>query len=188
MKPIRNFSLLLVCLLLPVACKTPRTTQAPGETEPRYLSSKLQITVPYQGEMITLTGTIKTECGKRIQVSVLMPMFRTEIIRTDITPEEILFIDRIYKRYVQASKADINVLLTRKSVNFEKLEKLLLDASQPNAKTTITGEELGINSLKSAKLRLYDFSTDNITITPTKVPPQYTPIELNELLKLVLER
>ncbi|KAA6351084.1 hypothetical protein EZS27_001510 [termite gut metagenome] len=186
MKPIRDISVLLLCVLLLGACKTPRTTQIPSESAPRYLSSKLQLTAPYQGEMITLTGTIKMECSERIQVSVLMPMFHTEVIRIDITPNEILFIDRINKRYVQASTADINVFLTRK-VNFKKLEKLLLDASQPNAKTTITGEELGINSLKSAKLRLYDFSTDNITITPTKVSSQYTPIELNELLKLILE-
>jgi hypothetical protein len=187
MKPIRDFSVLLLCVLLPVACKTPRTTQISSEASLRYLSSKLQLTAPYQGEMITLNGTIKMECSERIQVSVLMPMFHTEVVRIDITPTEVLFIDRMNKRYVQASTADINVLLTRK-INFEKLEKLLLGASQPNAKTTITGEEVGISSLKSAKLRLYDFSTDNITITPTKVSPQYTPIELNGLLKLILEK
>jgi hypothetical protein len=184
MKPIKTLFLLLLCVMLMEACKSTRQLQQSKES-PRFLSSKLQLTIPYQGDLITLFGIMKMKSGERIQSFFLMPVFRYEIVRMDITPDEILFVDRMNKCYIRAAQSDINALLTRK-INFEKIEQLLFDASQPGAKTTITTEDLNLNSLGAVKLHLYDFSTADLTIVPTEVPARYKPVALDELLKLLL--
>ncbi|KAA6350503.1 hypothetical protein EZS27_002110 [termite gut metagenome] len=184
MKPIKILFLLLLCVILLEACKSTRSLQQSKETS-RFLSSKFQLTIPYQGDIITLSGIIKMKSGERIQSSFLMPVFRYEIVRMDITPDEILFVDRINKCYVRAAQSDINALLTRK-INFEKIETLLFDASQSGAKATITTEDLNLKSFGVVKLHLYDFSTADLTIVPTEVPAKYKPVALDELLKLLL--
>jgi hypothetical protein len=114
-----------------------------------------------------------------------MPMFHSEIARIDITPNEVLFVDRMNRRYVRAAESDINVLLTRK-VNFGKIEKLLYNTSRLGAKAVITAKDLNLKSSDAVKLRLYDFSTAETTITPTEISSRYKPIALDRLLKLIL--
>ena len=46
--------------------------------------------------------------GERVQLSILMPILRTEIARLEITPDEILLVDRMNKRYVRASRSELN--------------------------------------------------------------------------------
>jgi ABC-type transport system involved in Fe-S cluster assembly fused permease/ATPase subunit len=167
------------------ACKSTRSLQQSKEETPHFLSSKLQLTIPYQGDIITLSGIMKMKSGERIQSSFLMPVLRYEVVCMDITPNEVLFVDRMNKCYVRAAQSDINALLTRK-INFEKLEELLFDASQSGEKATITAEDLNLKSFGAVKLRLYDFSTADLTIVPTEVPARYKPVDLDELLKLLL--
>jgi hypothetical protein len=184
MKPVKTLLLLLLCVMLLEACKSTRVLEQSKETS-HFLSSKLQLTIPYQGDIITLSGIMKMKSGECIQVSFLMPVLRYEIVRIDITPDEILFIDRMNKCYVRAAQSDINALLTRK-INFEKIEKLLFDASQPGAKATITAEDLKLKSFGAVKLHLYDFSTADLTIALAEIPAGYKPVDLDELLKLLL--
>ena len=76
---------------------------------------------------------MKMKGGERVQLSILMPILRTEIARLEITPDEILLVDRMNKRYVRASRSELNDILP-KEARFSKLEKLLLDASLPEGK------------------------------------------------------
>ncbi|KAA6351421.1 hypothetical protein EZS27_001230 [termite gut metagenome] len=183
-KPIKNLFLSLLCVLLLGACGGSRSVLS-GEKTPRFLSSKLQLTIPYQSDLVTLSGTMKMISGEYIQLSLLMPMFHSEIVRIDITPNEILFVDRMNKRYVRAAESDINALLTRR-VNFGKIEKLLHNAALSGEKAIITTKDLNLKSPYEAKLYLYDFSTASLTIVPTKVSERYKPVALDELLKFLL--
>jgi hypothetical protein len=157
----------------------------PEDNALRYLSSKLQITVPYQGDIITLPGTVKMISGECIQLSLLMPMFHSEIVRIDITPDEVLFVDRMNRRYVRATWPDINALLTRK-VNYRKIEKLLYNASLQGTETVITAKDLNLKAPDAVQLRLYEFSTAELTIPPTGISSEYQPLALDKLLKLML--
>ncbi|KAA6328585.1 hypothetical protein EZS27_022536 [termite gut metagenome] len=183
-KAIKIVFFLLLCAWLFGACRSSRSVQS-GDNMPRFLSSKIQMTAPYRGDIITLSGTMKMISSECIQLSFLMPMFRSEIARINITPNEVLFVDRINRRYVRAAESDINALLTRK-VNFGKIEKLLYNASRPGAKAVITAKDLNLKSSDAVKLRLYDFSTAEIAITPTEISSRYKPIALDKLLKLIL--
>jgi Domain of unknown function (DUF4292) len=175
-----------LCVALLTGCKSARTIVAPAEPEtPHYLSSKIQLTVPYKGDKVTMGGSMKMKSEERIQLSVQLPILRTEVARIEITPDEVLLLDRMNKRFVRAGKSELTPLLPKGS-NFAKLEKLLFDASQPGGKSTFTGKELGVSSLNDARLQLYDFSASEIELTPTEVSAKYTQVELNDLIKLLL--
>lgn len=64
-------------------------------------SSKVRFTVQLDGKDLTVNGSIKMKKNEIIQLSVA-PFLGIEVARAEITPESILIIDRMNKRYVQA--------------------------------------------------------------------------------------
>ena len=156
----RKILYLLLLMVGLAGCRSSK--QAAGIAVPEtahYLSSRLQLTIPSGANgSITTGGMMKMKGGERVQLSILMPILRTEIARLEITPDEILLVDRMNKRYVRASRSELNDILP-KEARFSKLEKLLLDASLSEGKSELSGKELGIPSLEKAKVRLYDFLT-----------------------------
>ena len=177
----------LVGLLMSLAgCKTSRKAISTMPEENRYLSSKVQLTLPYQGDMLTVNGSMKLIRDERMQLSIWMPLLRTEVLRIDVTPDDILLIDRMGKRYVQASREELKTVLPRKA-EFSNLEKLLFDASKPDGKRTLTGEELGLSGFSKAKLTFSDFSGEAITLLPTQVSAKYTKVEWNELIEMLMK-
>ena len=173
----RNVFYLLLLVVMLAGCKsTKNITSSVPVAEPCYLSSKLQLTIPSGSDgSITTGGTMKMKGGERVQLSILMPILRTEIARLEITPDEVLLIDRMNKRYVRASRKELDDIL----------EKLLLSASRPEGKAELSGKELGIPSLERAKVRLYDFSSKEFAMTPTEISDRYTQVPLEELLNML---
>ena len=176
----RKILYLLLLMVGLAGCRSSK--QAAGIAVPEtahYLSSRLQLTIPSgTNGSITTGGTMKMKGGE------LMPILRTEIARLEITPDEILLVDRMNKRYVRASRSELNDILP-KEARFSKLEKLLLDASLPEGKSELSGKELGIPSLEKAKVRLYDFSSKEFVMTPTEISDRYTQVPLTELLNML---
>lgn len=174
---------LLLAILLLAGCKSSKTTTVPVLPETSgYLASKLQLTVPTKDGSITLGGTMKLKGGERLQLSLLMPIIRSEVMRMDITPDEVLLVDRMNKRYVRATREELKEVLPPEA-DFNKLQKMLFKASRPGAKTDLTGSELGLPKMEKAKVRLYDFSDAEFTITPTEVSTKYKRVELEDLVK-----
>ena len=182
----RNVFYLLLLVVMLAGCKsTKNITSNVPVAETCYLSSKLQLTIPSGSNgSITTGGTMKMKGGERVQLSILMPILRTEIARLEITPDEVLLIDRMNKRYVRASRKELDDILP-KDARFSKLEKLLLSASRPEGKAELSGKELGIPSLERAKVRLYDFSSKEFAMTPTEISDRYTQVPLEELLNML---
>ncbi|WP_299991801.1 DUF4292 domain-containing protein [uncultured Bacteroides sp.] len=178
--------LLLLSLLIGLSgCKTPRKTVS-SWGEPRYLSSKVQLTVPNKGGSITVNGTMKLISAERVQFSFLMPILRSEVARLEITPDDILLVDRMGKRYVQASRKELKGILPKKA-DFAHLEKMLFDASRPGAKNYLTGKDLGIPSLEKGKIVLSDFSDKEITLKPPQLSSRYVKVEWTELLEMLMK-
>ena len=145
-----------MALLIGLAgCKTSRQAEGTkGETG--FLSSKVVLTVPSKDAVLTVNGTMKLKTGERMQLSLLMPILRSEVARIDITPKEVILVDRMGKRYVQASRQELKGILPKKAT-FQHLEKLLYAASRPGGKNMLTGSELGIPSLERGRLNLRIF-------------------------------
>lgn len=181
----RLIYLLLVTVVL-VGCRSSKHLIVPEKVAaPSYLTSKLQLTIPGKGGSMSVGGTMKMKGNERVQISLLMPILRTEVARIEITPDEVLLVDRMNKRYVRATKEELKDVLP-KNAQFSRLEKILTDASLPGGKTELTGRELGIPSLDKAKVQLYEFSTKEFSMTPTELTARYTQVPLEELMKMLI--
>lgn len=126
------FMLFLLCCL--AGCKTSRKAETSKLPESaRYLSSKVKLTVPTKDAVFTVNGTMKLISGERMQLSFLMPIIRTEVARMEVTPEEILLVDRMGKRYVRATRKELKDVLPKKA-DFAHLERFCLTLPNPTAR------------------------------------------------------
>ena len=177
--------LLLVVVVL-AGCKSSKrlvTSEAKAPVS-SYLASKLQLTIPdKKGGSLSVGGTMRMKTHERVQISLLMPILRTEVARIEMTPEEVLLVDRMNRRFVRASKEELKGILPKK---FSRLEKILTDASLPGGKTELTGKDIGISSLEKAKVQLYEFSTKEFSMTPTELSSKYRQVPLEELIKMLV--
>lgn len=173
-----------VNLLFLTGCRSSRHGMIGESTG--YLSSKVKLTIPAkQGAVYTIGGTLKMKEDERVQLSLLMPILRSEVGRLEVSPDGIIIVDRMGKRYVQARPGELKELLPRKAT-YGRLEKILYQAAKPNGKRTLTGAELGIPSLKKAKIELYDFSSSPFNISPTTVSSRYKEVSVEELLEMLM--
>ena len=183
----RKLAYLLLIAVILVGCKSAKHMVTVPETTPvapSYLASKLELTIPGKNGAMTVGGTMKMKSSERVQISILMPILRTEVARIEITPDEVLMVDRMNKRYVRATKEELKDILP-KNVQFSRLEKLLTEASLPGGKTELTGKELGLKSMEKAKIQFYEFSTKEFSITPTELSSRYTQVPLEVLMKML---
>ncbi len=157
----RLLSLLMLLAVGLAGCKTSSHSGAlSGESA--CLSSKVQLTVPHKDATLT------------------------EVARMEVTPDEILLVDRMGKRYVRATRKELKNVLPKKA-DFAHLEKLLYAASKPNGKKVLTGKELGIPSLEKGKIELSNFSDKPFVLTPTQLSQKYKEVELEELLEMLMD-
>lgn len=180
----RLLLLLLLTVVCLTGCRTTRPTGAGRAGTSGYLSSKVQLTVPHKDAVLTVNGTMKLKSGERMQLSFLMPILRTEVARMEVTPDEILLVDRMGKRYVRATRRELKALLPRKA-DFAHLEKLLYEASKPGGKRTLTGKELGIPSMEKGRIELSNFSDREFSLSPTELSQRYKRVEPEELLGML---
>ena len=183
----RRISYFLLIAVVLAGCKSSKhlMTTVPEVTAPSYLASKLQLTIPSKNGSMSVGGTMKMKSHERVQISLLMPIIRTEVARIEVTPSELLFVDRMNKRFVRATKSELKEILS-KNVEFSQLEKLLTDASRPGGKTELSGKDLGIPKLEKAKVQLYEFLTKEVSITPTELTSRYRQVSLEELMKMLM--
>lgn len=181
----RLFSFLLLMAVCLVGCKTSRQADSSFLKDSGYLSSKVQLTVPHKDAVLIVNGSLKLKKGDRVQISFLMPIIRTEVARLEATPDGILLVDRMGRRYVQATREELKGLLPKKS-DFSHLEKLLYAASRPNGKKTLTGKDLGIPSMEKGQIELSNFSNKEFVISPTQLSDKYKRVELEELLEMLM--
>ena len=173
--------LLLVVVVL-AGCKSSKhlATSEKNVQVSSYLTSKLQLTIPGKKG-----GSMKMKTHERVQISLLMPILRTEVARVEVTPDGVLLVDRMNKRFVRATKDELKGMLP-KNAEFSRLEKILLDASLPGGKTELSGKDIGIPSLEKAKVQLYEFSTKEFSMTPTELTSKYRQVPLEELVKMLV--
>jgi len=179
-----QLSMIVLLSLLLVGCKSSKTIVKPDDVAQQYLSSKVELTIPHGDAVFTVNGTMKMKQGELVQMSFLMPIFRSEVARIEATPSYLLMVDRMNRRYVKANQKMLRDYLPADS--YRRLEKLIQEAAKPDGKATMTGQELGIKQLAKAKIELYDFSSDPINVAPTEIASRYREVTMEELLQLLM--
>lgn len=177
-----HLTVLLAVLL--VGCKSSKTIVQTPDVMQQYLSSKFELTIPHGDATFTVNGTMKMKEGEMVQLSLLMPLFRSEVARIEATPTYLLMVDRMNRRFVKAYQYDLRDYLPADS--YQRLEKMIKKAAKTDGQAALTGEELGIRQLAKARIELYDFSNEPFNIEPTTLSARYRQVTIDEMLQLLM--
>lgn len=140
---VKRILYIVVCTLLAVSCSTSRkslrNTMIGGLTGVEYMEKVLDIS-PSRSN-ITAKASVEISCGDKeplrfnsnirirrgevIRFSVA-PMLGIEVARVDITPDGILAVDRLHKRYVKAGFDELSSLVNT-DLNFNILQSLFMN-------------------------------------------------------------
>ena len=172
-------ALFVVFALSLAGCRSSRSAVDEGT----YLSSKVKLSLPHKDGHLTVNGSLKLVGGQRMQLTMLMPVIRSEILRIEVTPDTLLIVDRIDRLYMQASRRELKAYLPRKA-DFDHLERLLLRAAKSKEATVDLGD-LGLPKVKDCWLTLSDFSTKPLQLEGTKLSAKYKQVEPEELIELI---
>lgn len=90
------------------------------------LTAKMALTLrPGSKNATKVNGTLRIKKGEVVQLSVA-PLLGIEVARVEISPDGMLVIDRMNKRYVQVSFAEVKAL-THTDLDFHTLQALFLN-------------------------------------------------------------
>lgn len=137
-----------------------------------------------------VNGSLKIFRGEAIQLSVA-PVLGIEVARLEITPEGLLIVDRVHKRFVQASFVEVSNLL-QVELNFNILQSLFLNEIFLPGKMNLSSDDVSSFTLdvtpshavlqpKGRKKIGYQFltSTQNGQLEHTRIGLRSTSFSLN---------
>ncbi|MBE6275948.1 MAG: DUF4292 domain-containing protein [Bacteroides sp.] len=154
----------MVLVLLASSCSSTKTVKKSvsieGMTETEYvetvisnasdcsaLTAKMALTLNLDGKGDTkVNGTLRIKRGEVIQLSIA-PFLGIEVARAEFSPNGILVIDRMNKRYVQVSFADLGTLL-KVDWNFHTLQALFLNELFIPGKLQLTSKDVSAFGLE----------------------------------------
>ena len=106
------------------------------------LSAKMSMAVDLNGKGATkISGTIRMKRDEVIQLSLTAPFIGIEVARAEISPDGILVMDRLNKRYVQVSFAELKGL-AKADLDFHSLQALFLNEIFLPGKTTLSARDI----------------------------------------------
>lgn len=148
---------ILVCSLLVISCstskKTLRNTMVGGLTGHEYMEKVLDIS-PSRSNItakasidlklgdkssIKFNSSVRIRRGEVIRFSVA-PVLGIEVARIDITPDGILAVDRIHKRYVRAGFDELSSIVNT-DLSFNIIQSLFMNELFLPGKTGLTASD-----------------------------------------------
>lgn len=133
------------------------------------LTAKMALSIDWEGKGATkVNGTLRIKKGEVIQLSIA-PLLGIEVARAEISPDGVLVIDRMNKRYVEVSFAEVKALANA-DLDFHTLQALFLNELFLPGKDDLTSRdassfrvEVGLDGVtldvKKAKRFSYRFLT-----------------------------
>ena len=133
------------------------------------LTAKMALAIDWEGKGTTkVNGTLRIKKGEVIQLSIA-PLLGIEVARAEISPDGVLVIDRMNKRYVEVSFAEVKALANA-DLDFHTLQALFLNELFLPGKDDLTSRdassfrvEVGLDGVtldvKKAKRFSYRFLT-----------------------------
>ena len=91
---------------------------------------------------MSVGGTMKMKTHERVQISLLMPILRTEVARVEVTPDGVLLVDRMNKRFVRATKDELKGMLPKNRLGAQMYRKLHVYAGAEHPHAAQQPEEL----------------------------------------------
>lgn len=93
--------------------------------EKEALTAKMSLSLDLSGKTTKVNGTMRIKKGEVVQLSIA-PLLGIEVARAEISPDGVLVIDRMNKRYVRVSFSELQKL-TNAQLDFHTLQALFLN-------------------------------------------------------------
>lgn len=154
------------------------TAQAAGIAAGTNFTSKVKVTIVQDGKDITTTGTLRMRYDDVIQLTLVDPLLGiAELGRLELSPEKMLIIDRINKRYVETPYSDFAAFKANK-LDFATIQDFFWKEAQTSDRLSYT-----IPAKKSIQLDLELSGKGNAANwnAHTTVSDKYTKTDANQL-------
>lgn len=89
------------------------------------LTARMSLALDLSGKTTKVNGTMRIKKGEVVQLSIA-PLLGIEVVRAEISPDGVLVIDRMNKRYVRVSFLELQEL-TNAQLDFHTLQALFLN-------------------------------------------------------------
>lgn len=123
MKFLLRFLPLFSLLFLLGSCAIFRTNDDYRPNEPMAITAKLSGTFVNQDKESSFSGTLRMRRDQVVQLS--LTKFGIEGVRLIFTPDSVLLLDRLHKRYLQTSYAALPRAEEGKALSFETVQRFL---------------------------------------------------------------
>ena len=165
----------------------PATGSARSLTTQTNLTAHVKVRLTFDGNNVGTGGTLRMRMGEVIQLSIHDPFLGiSEVGRMEISPYEVLVIDRYNKRYVTLSYDDLN-RFARRQLDYETIEyyfwqqSLRNDTDELQFQFPVGRKNVGLNLRLSGKNDKSDWDAH------TTPPDRYDRVSAEELFKSLSE-
>lgn len=146
-------------------------------------TSKVRVTITQEGKDVTTSGNLRMRYGDVIQLTLVDPLLGiAEIGRLELSPDKVLIIDRVNKRYVDTNYEEFSALKSR-NIDFNTIQEFFWQEAKKGDKFAYT-----IPAKKDIKLdlRLSDKGSNANWDAHTAVSGKYTKTDANKLFGSII--
>lgn len=146
-------------------------------------TSKVRVTITQEGKDVTTNGNLRMRYGDVIQLTLVDPVLGiAEIGRLELSPDKVLIIDRVNKRYVDTNYEEFSALKSR-NIDFNTIQEFFWQEAKKGDKFAYT-----IPAKKDIKLdlRLSNKGNSANWEPHTAVSGKYTKTDANKLFGSII--
>lgn len=146
-------------------------------------TSKVRVTITQEGKDVTTSGNLRMRYGDVIQLTLVDPLLGiAEIGRLELSPDKVLIIDRVNKRYVDTNYEEFSALKSR-NIDFNTIQEFFWQEAKKGDKFAYT-----IPAKKDIKLdlRLSNKGSNANWDAHTAVSGKYTKTDANKLFGSII--
>lgn len=146
-------------------------------------TSKVRVTITQEGKDVTTSGNLRMRYGDVIQLTLVDPLLGiAEIGRLELSPDKVLIIDRVNKRYVDTNYEEFSALKSR-NIDFSTIQEFFWQEAKKGDKFAYT-----IPAKKDIKLdlRLSNKGSNANWDAHTAVSGKYTKTDANKLFGSII--
>lgn len=146
-------------------------------------TARVRVTVTQRDKNVTTNGALRMRYDEVIQITLVDPLLGVaEVGRLEISPDNILVIDRINRRYVSASYDEFAALQAR-NINFSTIQELFWREAQKSDALSYT---LPAKTPIRLDLKLSDKGSNSNWTPHTSVSDKYVKTDANRLFSSLL--
>ena len=148
-------------------------------------TSKVRVTITQEGKDVTTNGNLRMRYGDVIQLTLVDPLLGVaEIGRLELSPDKVLIIDRVNRRYVDTTYDEFSALKSR-NIDFNTIQEFFWQEAKNGDKFAYT-----IPAKRDIKLdlRLSNKGNNANWDAHTAVSGKYTKTDANKLFSSMLDK